>query len=471
MKQITSDRSISIRNVVVVGELLLLTLSLVLAWYLSGENENVAQANIEVSLKICLVFSWLCYIPCIYMFKIRLHQRIVRPEQIMERLLNVLGMHIILFVAALGVAGFAIQLSFTFFLLFYIFLFFFLTIWRLGARLSVKAMRRKGRNSQAVVLVGGGENIMELHHVMEDVAYGYRVKATFCRGDADAGYFSGDGYRMELERLYEWLSEHSVQELYCSLPSSCRKDVLGLIRYCENNMIRFYSVPNIRNYVKRQLLLASFEGIPVLFISREPLRKPVNRFVKRSFDLVGSSLFLLTFFPIIYMVVGLIIKLTSPGPIFFKQLRTGEDGNEFTCYKFRSMRVNKDSDHVQATENDVRKTKFGNFLRKSNLDETPQFINVFLGDMSLVGPRPHMLKHTEEYSQLVDKYMMRHLVKPGITGWAQVTGFRGETKEVEQMEGRVKRDLWYIENWTFLLDLRILLKTVSNMLHGEKNAY
>ena len=129
------------------------------------------------------------------------------------------------------------------------------------------------------------------------------------------------------------------------------------------------------------------------------------------------------------------------------------------------------SDSLQATKNDPRKTKFGNFLRKSNLDELPQFINVFKGEMSIVGPRPHMLKHTEEYSQLINKYMMRHLVKPGITGWAQVTGYRGETKELSQMEGRVRRDLWYIENWTFLLDIRIMIKTVTNMFRGEKNAY
>lgn len=135
------------------------------------------------------------------------------------------------------------------------------------------------------------------------------------------------------------------------------------------------------------------------------------------------------------------------------------------------MKVNALSDSLQATKNDPRKTKFGNFLRKSNLDELPQFINVFKGEMSIVGPRPHMLKHTEEYSQLINKYMIRHLVKPGITGWAQVTGYRGETKELSQMEGRVRRDLWYIENWTFQLDIRIMIKTVTNMFRGEKNAY
>lgn len=169
--------------------------------------------------------------------------------------------------------------------------------------------------------------------------------------------------------------------------------------------------------------------------------------------------------------MGLAIKISSPGPVFFKQKRSGEDGREFWCYKFRSMRVNAQCDTLQATECDPRKTRIGNLIRKTNVDELPQFINVLKGDMSLVGPRPHMLKHTEEYSHLINKYMVRHFVKPGITGWAQVTGFRGETKELWQMEGRVQRDIWYIEHWTFLLDLYIMYKTVYNVIRGDKEAY
>ena len=212
-------------------------------------------------------------------------------------------------------------------------------------------------------------------------------------------------------------------------------------------------------------------SVPVLDIRQEPLAQPENRLAKRLFDIVFSLLFLCTIFPIIFIIIGLAIKITSPGPIFFKQKRIGEEIKEFWCYKFRSMRVNKDSDKVQATLNDPRKTRLGNFMRKTSIDELPQFINVLLGDMSVVGPRPHMLKHTEEYSKLIDKYMVRHLVKPGITGWAQVTGFRGETKELWQMEGRVERDIWYLEHWTFMLDLYIIYKTVKNAVKGEKEAY
>ena len=211
--------------------------------------------------------------------------------------------------------------------------------------------------------------------------------------------------------------------------------------------------------------------IHIFSIRCEPLESLENRIIKRAFDVVCSGLFLCTVFPFVYLFFGIAIKLSSPGPVLFKQKRSGEDGREFWCYKFRSMKVNTLCDTLQATENDPRKTRIGEIMRKTSIDELPQFINVLKGDMSIVGPRPHMLKHTEEYSSLINKFMVRHFVKPGITGWAQVTGYRGETKELWQMEGRVQRDIWYIEHWTFLLDLYIMYKTVYNALRGEKEAY
>lgn len=213
------------------------------------------------------------------------------------------------------------------------------------------------------------------------------------------------------------------------------------------------------------------DSIPLLSIRREPLQSAYNRALKRGFDIIFSFLVLLTVYPVLYIIIGTLIKLSSRGPILFKQKRTGMYGEVFECYKFRTMKVNEEADTLQALKDDPRKTRLGNFLRKTNLDEFPQFVNVLFGDMSVVGPRPHMLKHTEEYSALIDKYMVRHLAKPGITGWAQVTGYRGETKTLEQMEGRVKRDVWYIENWTFFLDLKIIIVTLLNMFTGERNAY
>ena len=196
----------------------------------------------------------------------------------------------------------------------------------------------------------------------------------------------------------------------------------------------------------------------------------VNRAVKRTFDLLLVMIFMIPAL-LIFPFVWIIVKIQSPGPIFFKQKRTGLDGKDFNLYKFRSMHVNKDADRVQATKNDPRKYPFGNFMRKANIDEIPQIINVLKGDMSFVGPRPHMLAHTEQYSQLIDKYMVRHFVKPGVTGWAQVTGFRGETNELWQMEGRVKRDIWYMEHWSIWLDIRIIWMTLKTFFVHDEHAY
>ncbi|MGN1173293.1 MAG: sugar transferase, partial [Muribaculaceae bacterium] len=179
----------------------------------------------------------------------------------------------------------------------------------------------------------------------------------------------------------------------------------------------------------------------------------------------------LIFSPIIFIPIAIAIKISSPGPVFFKQQRTGYKGKPFTCWKFRTMKVNDLADKIQATENDPRKTKVGDFLRRTSLDELPQFINVFLGDMSVVGPRPHMLKCTEDYSRIIQQYMVRHTVKTGITGWAQVNGYRGEIKELWQMERRVECDIWYAEHWSFLLDLKIIFRTIANTVKGDENAY
>ena len=219
------------------------------------------------------------------------------------------------------------------------------------------------------------------------------------------------------------------------------------------------------------MYLSFYGETPLLHTRYIPLSSFSKRMLKRTFDIIVSFIFLVFFFPFIFIIVATIIKITMPGPIFFRQKRSGLRGDTFVCYKFRSMKVNKEADTMQATKEDPRKTPFGNFMRHTNIDELPQFWNVLIGNMSVVGPRPHMLRHTEEYSKLVPKYMVRHFAKPGITGWAQVNGCRGETKELWQMEDRVKHDIWYIENWTFFLDLRIIWLTVFNTIRGEKAAY
>ena len=202
-----------------------------------------------------------------------------------------------------------------------------------------------------------------------------------------------------------------------------------------------------------------------------PQDKISDRFVKRVFDIVFSSMVILFILSWLYPLIAILIKLESPGPVLFKQGRSGKNNINFMCFKFRSMRVNSEAHLKQASRNDSRVTKIGRFLRRTSMDEMPQFLNVFLGDMSVVGPRPHMLEHTAHYRELVANYMVRHYIKPGITGWAQVNGYRGETQHLDLMENRIKHDIYYLENWSLYLDLKIIFRTVFHVVNGNMNAF
>ena len=416
-----------------------------------------------------MTFNTLCYVLSTYHNGVVLHLRKKRNIHIVGKVTKNCLMFASISVAFIALAGYD-AISTRFLVLFHVCNYLLLIAWRLCCYHLLKVFRKKGRNSVACIFIGSGKNIRELHKEMTEPTLGYRI----------CGYFDFEpNEKLEGKMKYlgtpdmaiGWMEKNKVENVYCGLHSSESERILAIIHWCENNFAHFYSVPNVRSYLQRRMWFETVGDVPVLSLHHEPLNKFDNRLMKRAFDLLVSGLFLFTAFPFIYLIVGGIIKITSPGPIFFKQLRTGINGKDFWCYKFRSMKVNKDADKVQATKNDPRKTKFGDFMRKTNIDELPQLINVFKGDMSLVGPRPHMLKHTEEYSALIDNYLVRHLVKPGVTGWAQVTGFRGETKELYQMEGRVEADIWYMEHWSFLLDLFIIYKTFANVIKGEKEAY
>lgn len=204
--------------------------------------------------------------------------------------------------------------------------------------------------------------------------------------------------------------------------------------------------------------------------SKKLLDNEWNRMLKRGFDVLFSLCFLCLLFPFVLLLVFVLTECTMPGKLFFVQKRTGLNGKTFKCYKFRTMRENLHSEVRQATKGDERVTRWGYIMRKTSLDETPQFINVLLGDMSIVGPRPHMLKHTDEFTEMVDGYMLRHQVKPGVTGWSQVNGYRGEIKKLEDIQNRVKYDLWYIDNWSFFLDIRIIFQTMTLCFGNDRNA-
>lgn len=457
-----------LKGVIIVGDLCLMNILFVALYWIF--DEGTLGSLFVHSLPQILVLLNLVYLICNYNHGVILYRRIVRPDHIVRRVARNVLLHALVFCTLFSLADFG-HLSLRFFVAFYVAFFICLASYRLLFRAVIKCYRRHGGNSRTIILIGSDENMHELYgEISIDPAYGFRVLGYFAPASSLV-YPDNVPYLGDVDDALPWIRQHGVEMVFCGLSSSYGQQILPVINYCENHFIHFFSVPSIRNYLKRRMYMQLIGNTPVLTIRREPLADIQNRLIKRTFDILFSGLFLCTFFPIIYIIVGVAIKLSSPGPVFFKQKRTGINGREFWCYKFRSMRVNADADRLQATLHDPRKTRVGEFIRKTSIDELPQFINVFRGDMSVVGPRPHMLKHTEQYSRIIDKYMVRHLVKPGITGWAQVNGFRGETSELWQMEGRVKLDIWYLEHWTPALDLFIIYKTIKNAIHGEKEAY
>lgn len=334
-----------------------------------------------------------------------------------------------------------------------------LVIKRLIERWMVKLSREAGRNTRMVTLVGSNSELLAVKEKLaNDATLGYKIINHFEQAEDFLSAIAASDNQFIGEELYLCISRK-------------RKDIIQQISgICDSKLVRFYYVPvsveSIGLNLKRELM----DDIEVFTTYENPLQSPSNRLVKRLFDIM-LSIPLLTLVALTFPIIWIIIKIQSPGPVIFKQERTGLDGESFKMYKFRSMHVNEEADQKQALKDDPRKFPFGNLMRKTSIDELPQFWNVLKGDMSIVGPRPHMLAHTEMYAQLIKKYMVRHFVKPGITGWAQVNGYRGETKELWQMEGRVRRDIWYMENWSIWLDIRIVWLTFKSLFRHDKNAY
>lgn len=292
-------------------------------------------------------------------------------------------------------------------------------------------------------------------------------------GEDEEIYDTGGGIVREVvaENLAKAV-EDGVKDIYVSVAPHRMSEVKQLVAEADQQCVRLKFIPDIGGSLASPYTISYMGGeFPIISLRHEPLEEMSNRFKKRAFDVIFSTLVIVFILSWLYPIIAILIKLESKGPVLFKQLRSGRNDEPFWCLKFRSMTVNKDSDEKQATKNDARVTKIGRFLRKSSLDEMPQFFNVFFGDMSVVGPRPHMLKHTEQYKAIISQFMVRHFLKPGITGWAQVNGYRGETKEDGAMASRVKFDIYYLENWTGMLDLRIVFMTIINAVRGEDNAF
>lgn len=293
----------------------------------------------------------------------------------------------------------------------------------------------------------------------------------FCENEDNIEELSGYPILSSVADTMKVCKQYNISEIYSTIAPEHNKDIYALMRDADQQCIRFKIVPDLGFFINKKMHVDYVEGLPVMSLRHEPLEDINNIIKKRTFDVIVSLLVTIFILSWLVPIIGLLIWLESKGPIFFVQPRSGKNNKDFMCLKFRSMKVNETANIKQATRNDDRITNIGKFLRRTSLDEFPQFINVLKGDMSIVGPRPHMLKHTEEYSILIEEYMVRQFLKPGITGWAQVNGYRGETTNVRQMEKRVEYDLWYLENWSLILDIKIVLMTITNTIKGEENAF
>jgi putative colanic acid biosysnthesis UDP-glucose lipid carrier transferase len=319
-----------------------------------------------------------------------------------------------------------------------------------------------GGNLRNVVVIGDTDKTRQLINIFNKrVEFGYKFKKQFIIEDDN----------FSLQKCINYIVENKIDEIYASVAELSNKQINKLIDFADNNLKELKFIPDNKDIYAKKLKYEYYDYIPIISLRDIPLKVPFNKFLKRFFDILLSSAIIIFLLSWLTPLLAILIKLESKGPVFFKQTRNGFNYKEFDCYKFRSMTPNKEAHLFQASKGDSRITKVGKFIRKTSIDELPQFFNVLFGDMSVVGPRPHMVSHTNMYAESVDKFMVRHFVKPGITGLAQVTGFRGEVESDKDIINRVKYDIFYIENWSPLLDIKIVIQTFVNAIKGEEKAY
>ncbi|GAA4109808.1 undecaprenyl-phosphate glucose phosphotransferase [Aquimarina addita] len=317
-----------------------------------------------------------------------------------------------------------------------------------------------GGNYRNVVVIGDNKKTDQLIEIFEGkLEYGYKFQKKFCVRNES----------FDLDDCFNFIVDNDIDEIYCSVAELSNDQLREIVNFTDNNLKVLKFIPDNKDIFTKKLIFNYYGYVPILSFREIPLDHPINKFLKRSFDITLSLLVLICILSWLTPLIFLLIQIESKGPVFFKQRRNGLDYKEFYCYKYRSMKSNTTGN--QTTKGDNRVTKVGRFIRKTSIDELPQFINVLKGDMSVVGPRPHMVKHNEDFVHKVDKFMVRHFVKPGISGLAQVSGFRGEIETNKDIVNRVKYDIFYIENWSLLLDIKIVILTVVNAIKGEEKAY
>ena len=380
-----------------------------------------------------------------------------------------------------------LSLALEHFILFTLFVFFYLAVYQgfdldaflvfeflgfsyatiLGFKLLVNFLLKRYRkiyrqNLRKTIIIGENIRTMQLKSFFNDnPEFGYQFLKMFnTKKNKDF-----------ITQSFEYATEHNVDEIYCSMAALTQKQINTIVDFADNNLIVLKFLPDTKDIYAKQLKVDYYGYLPILSLRQIPIEEPFNKFVKRTFDIIFSSLIIVFIMSWLTPLIAILIKVESKGPVFFKQRRNGLDYREFVCFKFRSMRPHSEIGNKWVKPNDDRVTKIGKFIRKTSIDELPQFYNVLLGNMSVVGPRPHPVSHTEMFVGKIDKFMVRHFVKPGITGLAQVSGYRGEIETETDIINRVKYDIFYLENWSVFLDIKIVFMTLISAFKGDKKAY
>lgn len=422
---------------------------------------NVGEFNDKV---IWLLLN-ISYCPAIFMFPDVHKKRILFADKLMIILVQTFMVHCLVmltFTSIISYDAVPMRVYAYFYLIFYL----SLAVWWITSRKIIKLFRRRGRNFKRIIIIGwNGTAKMLYDEILSDPGYGYKILGIFDNEEHADRAMTGT-----LQEIEDFVVANNIDEIYCAQPSE-EENVGDIIKIADRHDVQFFYVPLISGFMTTSFSLTSMGNLPIMVYRPNPLQFWLYRLIKRIFDICFSLVVIAVVSVTVLIPIIFAIKLSSQGPVLFKQRRTGYRGREFTCLKFRTMKVNSQADTVQATKDDPRKTRVGDFLRRTSLDELPQFLNVLWGDMSVVGPRPHMVSQTNEYKKLIDKYMVRHIIKPGITGLAQVSGYRGQTEELWQMQKRVEYDVTYIENWSLWLDVKIIIRTIVNAILGEKNAF
>lgn len=446
-----------------IGDLLLLNLASLVSYLTKfGDLEGFLGSE-NITLLLYSNFAWITSASILNSYNIK---RVTRVTYIINNLIKQVVLYILIVEATLNITN-NYLFSRTYLTYSYIFLIVFSAFWRVGLTYLLKYHRLRGGNFKKVIIAGYGKGPIQLKRFFEmHPDNGYRFIGFF-----DDNPRNGTKVIGKVQDIESFVLEKEIDEIYCSPYELSGAQVTRLIDFSEKNLIRLKFLPESNLLQARKMQVDFYDLLPIMVLRPIPLDDLFNQFIKRVFDIVFSSAIILFILSWLVPLVGLLIKLDSPGPVFFIQKRNGRGNQPFDCLKFRSMRINEDSDTKQATKNDERITRLGHFLRKSSIDEMPQFFNVLTGDMSVVGPRPHPIKLNENYRSLIDRYMSRHLIKPGVTGLAQVMGYRGETTEPHQMKNRIKMDIFYVEHWTFWLDIKIVFLTLFKTFKGDKNAY